>query len=258
MENALLSKTILINREWEIEARLLVEISSFRIECAEVEANKAPEEVELGIQVTNALKGMKGYIEGKKELNRLLEFPGGEMLKYLFNQCINGLIQAETYVYKERGFANREDYDVYWDKLEENGCRMYSHIDPKDCKWMDYVKPKEKQRNLFNRFKTYNIARNSEDKIVARASFSDSYHELNIEILFLEESGIVENCQICLSRAPGKACFENKCHETQLVGKNIYHLKKTDIIKLLGQSEGCYHLVDITADLLQAIIVDSV
>ena len=41
--------------------------------------------------------------------------------------------------------------------------------------------------------------------------------------------------------------------QPELKGKNIYHLTKREIGKILGGSAGCFHTVDILADITAAL-----
>lgn len=252
-EHEICSKAILIYKKWEVEARLFVDVHTFDINKATWQVLKGPREKDLGLQTVDALKGLNGYIKGKKELECLRDCPCGVMMKYLFTECMNGLIQGETCVYKQRGYKTPEEYNRYWEKIEKNGCRMYTHICPEDMVWMDYAAFSNRENNIFNRAKSCSIIGYETKETLARGMFSDSYHELNIEIIFDIETGIIWDCEIFFLRAPGNACFTNHIHKKKLVGENIYELRKRDVIDLLGRGEGCYHLVDITLDILRLV-----
>lgn len=253
MDDEICAKTLLVDRDWEVEAQLFVDLHTYQIKNATWQVLKGKEEHGTDLQTVDVLIGLSGYIQGKRELKRLLDKPCGTMMKYLFTECIDGLIQGETCVYEERGYECEEDYNHYWDELEKNGCRMYSHITADDKDWLDYADPRCRKKNLFNRIKSCHVVDYGAKTNVARGMFSDSYHELNIEIGFHEETGIILSCEIFFSRAPGKACFGNQIHKVMLIGKSIYEMQKIDVIDLLGRGEGCYHLVDITLDLLRLV-----
>ena len=136
----LVSDTIFVGRDLEAKATLQVDINSFLINDAVWEIHRAPEGIAAGRgNAVSLLSGIEAHIEGKREMKRLMALSEGIVLKYLFTDCVKSLIQAETYVYRERGFADKPAYNRYWDKIEENGCRMNTHPDPSDAVWMDYV-----------------------------------------------------------------------------------------------------------------------
>lgn len=247
------SQCIFLDNEWETVIEILADIHSFIIAEANWEVHKAPKNIPTGFFNIQELEGKSGYIEGKAQLNTLLLRSGGEMLKYMVNQCINGIIQAETYVFKQRGFFKEEEYDIFWDKLEKNGCRMYSHKSEEDLPWSKYAAPLTRKNNLFNRFKSCKTIYYGGKYMFAYGSFSDSFHKIDINIEFNANTGFISDCEIVFSKAPGKACFDNKAHRKKLIGRNIKEIRKKDIISLFGKSEGCYHLVEIMSDILRLV-----
>lgn len=251
--NRVYSHGILIDNEWEAEVKIWVDVKTFIIEEATWEIHRTPLDIPIGCYSINAMRGKSGYIDGKKELNILLSQKGGEMLKYMFNQCINGLIQAETCVYKQRGYVKAEDYDAYWDELEKNGCRMYSNKSEDDLSWSKYSAPLIQENNLFNRFKSTKIIYNGDKNMLCYGNLADTYHRINVNIEYNKDTGIISDCEILFSKAPGKACFTNDIHKHKLIGVNFKELTKKEIICLLGKSEGCYHLVEIVVDILRTI-----
>ena len=102
-DHEICSKAVLVDRNWEIEAQLLVDTHTFQIHKATWQVLKGSQGQASELTDVDTLIGGSGYIQGKKELNRLLELPHGFLMKYLFTECIDGLIQGETCVYKERG-----------------------------------------------------------------------------------------------------------------------------------------------------------
>ncbi len=245
------AQCVLMDNQWEAEARLSADIETFIIDEADWEVHKAPSNIPLGCYSIEEMRGKSGYIEGKKELNILLNRKEGEMLKYMLNQCINGLIQAETYLYKQRGFADEEEYDAYWDKIEKNGCRMYTHKSTEDVEWSQYAAPLTRCHNLFNRFKSSKFIYYGGKYMFAYGNLTDSFHRIDISIEFNGATGIITDCEIEFSRAPGQACFSNNLHRKKLIGRNLKELTKKEVIHLLGKSEGCYHLVEVVTDILR-------
>ena len=248
MGDKLCSSCILSDNTFEISTKLIVDIKNFEIIESFAEIHKSPFENMKKIIQLDEFKGKSGYIEGKKWLKRVLDFENGEVLKVLFNQCINGIIQAETYLIQERGFKSNEEYNRYWDQIEENGCRMYCNKHQDDLEWTEYASPLDRKENLFNRSINSKWFELDDKNIFAVGTFSDSYHELHVN-LKMKNHEQIETCEIEYKRAPGKACFENYIHQEKLKGKYLKELDKKTIISMFGKSQGCYHLVDLLLEL---------
>ncbi len=242
-----ISKCVILDTTWEGEGIMALKLPSFEIQNAQWEIRYKGTSCYTHKEVLTDLIGCSGYIQGKKELKKLRSKKDGEKIKYTFEQCINGIIQGETFVYQERGFASQESYNDYWDILEENGCRMYSNAHPDDLPWMTYAGPIDREQNLFNRFKRVNFVPSGEHLHV-NASFSDSYHELQLQLTLGKKDLEVLHCHLDFIRAPGHACFDNHVHCEKLVGSSLAKMTKRDLVQIFGGAQGCYHVVDIMLD----------
>ncbi len=252
-EDVLIAKTIVLDGCWEGEGLLKLNLYSFQIQDAQWEIHDKRNNKNSRRESLPELIGCSGYIQGKKELKKLQSKKDGEKIKYLFEQCINGVIQGETFVYKERGFDSEKSYNEYWDVLEENGCRMYSNPRAEDLPWTEYVGSINRKCNLFNRFKRVCFFQDASGKIQVDGSFSDTYHELQVGLQLDPETLAVLTCDLNFLRAPGQACFDNSVNGTTLIGKVLPQLTKRDLIDFFGRSHGCYHVVDIMVDIHRKI-----
>ncbi len=232
--------------------RIKVDISSFKI----IEANFLDDK---RIISCDSIEGMYAYIQGKKRIKTVLkeEMHVENNIVDLFLQAISALVQAETYVYKERGYKNKNEYNLYWDLLEKNNCRYYNDefyfMRAGEPKWMDYVENRFEDKILFQRKKTYEINKILNEpnyKIVAL--LEDTYHEIIIG-LKCDPNYVVLDGAIEFTRAPGKACFTNSENIEYLIGKSLISLTKSDVIKILGGRLGCYHVVEMIAEIIGVI-----
>ncbi|MCB6993526.1 DUF2889 domain-containing protein [bacterium 210820-DFI.6.37] len=245
----LLSRTLYLDRQYEMEGVIRADVRSLVIQDAWQEVLKAPDQACTGLRRVPFPQGTAAGLSGKKALPLLGQLPEGAQVKYLMNQCMNGIIQSESYVYQERGFCDKEAYNRYWDKIEEQGCRMYSQPHEEDPRWMDYIPQYRRRRTLFNRIKTLRVEGDGAG-CICRGMFSDSYHELNAEIFCDRKSGVVSECKLAYLRAPGRACFDNVLCGKELEGKNLYTVSKEELLWIFGRSAGCYHLVELMKDLI--------
>jgi|GEM_PF-6971925 len=251
--DTVVSETVFLNRLWEARGMIRADIRTYVIKDAGWEISENPAGLEPGERKIDFPSGTVGHIQGKKALGAFVRLPGGIMMKYLMNQCLNGLIQGETYIIHERGYETREEYNAFWNEIEKNGCRMYTYPDSSDLPWMEFV-PKHSSdgKNLFNRFKSWDISCRG-DEMTARGRFNDTYHELGLEIGYDRHSGTAGYCDVFYRRAPGASCFGNSIHGQKLAGRNLYEIRKPELIEIFGRYSGCYHLTEIARDTVNEI-----
>lgn len=248
--DSVVSLSMYLDRNQEIRGYIQADTETYMIQDAWCETVKSHDAGKTGIVSLDFMKGMNAHIDGKRKASVILKSSYDPDIRYIMEQCFNGLIQAESYIYRERGFVSREHYNKYWDVLEKNGCRMYSHPSEKDLRWMDYIPQYERKRLLFSRFKNFEIEQRG-DHCRGRGRFIDSYHEIYADIAFDRISGLLEECNIYYVRAPGESCFSNDSHGKKLEGMKLSELTGRNIVDMFGRSEGCYHLVEILKDLFK-------
>ena len=249
----LVSETVYIDRNFEAKGFIYANVHNLKMQDAFYEIlNTQNTQISDDIYHLTFVPGTKAFIDGKKAFSHLTKTEHERMAKYLINQCINGVIQAESYIYADRGFISKEQYNLFWDKIEKDGCRLCRYPSPEDKRWMDYIPQKNREKTLFNRHKTSTIIKR-ENTLECISVFIDSYHELNLIIYCNAKTGIISDCEIEYSRAPGAACYTNKTHSYKLKGKSIYKLTKKEILSFFGFSEGCYHLVEMASDICRIL-----
>ena len=246
------SKTMSLNRSFEAEASLVVDARNFGIKKADYEIHKSNKGSSPGRGSASELIGLEAYFNIIRELSKLLKLNGGEKVKMLFTECVKGLIQAETYVFAERGFPDEAAYENYWREREKSGCRYYSHVNEYTDRWFEHVGSYRREDNLFNRCKNYKIMEDGPE-LICQGTFSDSYHEMAAEISFDRKTEIIRQCELSIFRAPGCVCFDNGKYGERFSGKKINTITKRQLIDMVGGSQGCYHLVDIMSDIFRAI-----
>ncbi len=251
-KDSVVSLSVYLDRKQEIRGYIRADTESYAIQDAWCETVRSREAGKTGIVSLDFMKGMNAHIDGKRKAAGTLKSSYAPEVRYLMGQCFNGLIQAESYLYRERGFKSREQYNKYWDILEENGCRMYSHPSEDDLRWMDYIPQYERKHMLFSRFKNFEIEQEG-DCCKGRGRFIDSFHELYVQVRCDRSSGVIKKCDISYVRAPGAACFSNDSHGKKLEGMKLSELTGRHIVDMFGRSEGCYHLVEILKDLFKVM-----
>jgi Protein of unknown function (DUF2889) len=251
-EDVVYAKAIILSKEFEASAWLAVGASDYLIQEADWEISKAPENTSLGRGIVSDVIGVKANTGIGSALVHLTKSNGGVMIKSLIFECVKGLMQAETYLYQERGYADEAAYEAYWMDKESNGCRFYTHPASDKYGWFDHVGPYQRTGNLFNRCKSYQLSAHGTEQTL-QGTFHDSYHEMAGELKFDKATGIISECNLSMFRAPGSSCLETTAHGRSFVGENIYSLTRKQVVGLVGGPHGCYHLTDLLADMLPLI-----
>lgn len=246
------SKAVFLGNDFEAQTLLLVDTRSFKICKAEWEISRSHGSTSLGNGSVRELIGAEAYFDIGRVLGQFTDPDGGKRLKSLFLECVKSLIQAETYVFAERGYQSKAEYEAYWHKREKNGCRYYSHPNDWPSGWYDYVGAYKRECNLFNKCKNYKLIEKGSD-LMLQGTFSDSYHEINAELCFDRITGVIGKCEVLFFRAPEDICFENSMHGAEFIGKNCYTMARSQIAEIAGGGQGCYHLTDLIADMVNMV-----
>ncbi len=240
------AQTVYRGTDGECAALLLVQPETFKIVDA-VWESCAPE---YKIVEVKGLVGVEAYFNCgpalKEALGELGKFP-----RSLFAETISGIIQAETFLLAERGFASPSEYDLYWDKFYAGSCRYYSNLDRVSQKWQEHAGAYRTTGGLFNRFKCQNVYADASGYRVS-GMFCDSFHELSVD-LKLNTDLSVEQADGVMLRVPDNVCREASAYASQLTGLVLAGLGKKQVAGLLGAGEGCVHLIDLVHDAVQSV-----
>ncbi|NLV15752.1 MAG: DUF2889 domain-containing protein [Syntrophomonadaceae bacterium] len=251
-DNELLAQSVYLSTSIEAIGMVRADVSSFMINGAEWEIYRSPDNLLNELADVPELKGTEAFLNVGQALRDVIGDRGGGLPRELLAECIRGLIQAETFVYQERGYSSPEAYDNYWEELSADYCRYFTNLDKVEKHWRDHVGPFERGRSLYNRCKKSEVWVGQDGRISSGGSFIDSYHELCVQIR-IDSRGVIEECQGNFLRAPDRICFENADNLNIMIGQNLADLSKRQIGGDLGGPQGCFHLVDLVYDIGQAV-----
>ncbi len=246
------SQCVYLSTDIEATGLLRVEVSSFNIKEARWDVYRSPAKALNGGSELLGLKGSEAFMHIGPILQEQVGERGGGLARELLAECVRGLMQAETFVYQERGYVSAKEYDDYWNETLKDSCRYFSNLDRVAQPWMDYIGDDVRDNSLYNRVKSTNILHGSENRLLINANFVDSFHELTVNVEADSDGTIRESTGNYL-RAPDRVCFENSELLPKLVGKNLTGLNKKEIAKDLGFSSGCTHLVDLVYDISRSV-----
>jgi hypothetical protein len=196
------------------------------------------------------LKGVKAYLDGGAVLKSALKSLD-KQVSALVAEAVRGVVQAETYLLKERGFSSPAEYGRYWETMYSGSCRYYSNLERVSRLWDEYVGKGERSGQLFQRNKTSLLYTLGQNRYLSVGSLSDTFHELNVRIW--TDAAVVLSAEADFLRVPDRVCTEATQFLSSLSGTDTRHCHKKDLAGTLGASQGCIHLIDIIDDSIKII-----
>ena len=246
----LLAETTLVGTKLEAAGRLVTDRSTFIIKDAGWEINRSPGGSLNGSGILPGLKGEVAYFDSGAALRREAAGIAGGLARELLAECVRGIIQAETFLYHDRGYPTAEAYGEYWEKFYLDSCRYYSNLQRITRRWPEYVGGYYTGNKLFARGKNCSIFRVA-GGYTAAGVFSDSFHEIALN-MSLNDEGMVTACRGNFLRAPDPVCFENTASLPVLEGTFLGNTSKKLIAEGIGGPTGCDQLVDMVYALAKA------
>jgi hypothetical protein len=251
-EQELLVEVTYCGTDREACARLLIDPLTLIVKDAYLEKYRTPGESGCQVLKIPQLSGMEAYFKAGTVLREALAPLQDSYAHSLFAEAVRGVIQAETFLFKERGFASTDAYQDYWDKIYVNTCHYFSNLDRVTQGWYDHIGYSERRGNLFNRIKTQYLYLNG-DSYLLTGNMTDSFHGVSVELELEKDKYKVKSARGELVRAPDPVCAEAVDLMAGLAGKELAGLKKKDIAQRMGGGNGCIHLIDLVFDGLETL-----
>lgn len=248
----IVAEAVLLSSDREMVARLVVATDTFIIEHAEWESLRIGTDYRSLFATVPALLGTEAYFGASPALLRSFPDPSQEVQRELMAECVKAVLQSETYLFHNRGYADSQTYQDNWDRVHPNSCRYYSHLDSVGQRWFDHIGPEIRQRNLFHRHKNVAVWQSATATLKVSGSFLDSFHELGV-VAECDAKGQILKFSGSFLRAPDRICFGTTELLSSLVGPNIRLLTHRDMNRCAGGGEGCAHLLDISREVLREL-----
>ncbi|MBP2665409.1 MAG: hypothetical protein H6Q76_389 [Firmicutes bacterium] len=245
------AEAVLLSTDAEMVARITVTQDTFLIEKAERESLRSGSLYVSSVGGANLI-GKPAYFGVAASLTRAFPDAKDAIERSVFAECIKALIQSECYLFRERGFADKQAYQKNWDISHPNSCRYYSHLDLVSRRWFEYIGDEPRKQNLFNRHKSIAIWQSERGTLEGRGTFLDSFHELGIQAQ-CEADGTIVGFTGSFLRAPDSICFGTAELLTSLSGRNLGEFTRKEMNRCAGGPEGCAHLLDLGQDLLATL-----
>ena len=175
-EREIKARCFFVSTGYEAVAQLTAAVDTFTVTAADWDIYRSPASGLNGRGEAAALVGTEAYLQAAGAL-KAVAAAAGELPKQLLADCVKGIIQAETYLYRERGFPTAEAYEAYWKTQYLNSCRAYSNLDRVTHSWSTHIATRGWGNCLFNRIKTAVVTRGDDGRLRISGSFTDSFHE---------------------------------------------------------------------------------
>lgn len=247
----LLAEATVIQTDLEATGMLKVDQSSFEINDARWEIFRSPEGMYNGSNEAPGLKGATAYFNIGREIRKAAGDAAGGLVRDLLLECVKGVIQSETFLFRERGFSTLRAYSEHWRKVQVDTCRLQSNLHRVTKWWDEYVGDLKHGLNLFNRTKSTAVYL-LPDNFIVHCGFSDTYHELGL-LSRVDPAGRIQECSSTFLRAPDQVCFECALLPEGLKGLSLTECNRKQLSQIVGGPQGCDHLSDLVEELRKAV-----
>lgn len=249
-DQELLSECTVLSTKQEAVAWIIATVTDLRIKKAVFSRYRSPKGEVINEDFPELI-GVEAYLNSGPQLKKLVAMKGQGLARELLAECINGIVQSETFFFNERGFADADAFYTYWDEMYVNSCLRFSHPDPDDL-FKDRVGCLDRSPQLFMRISDVAVYRELDDSRLILSTFNDSHHELSMQ-LTVDKDGIVKDASTGFTRVPYQICKETAGLVERLIGQRLAGMSKKTIAEQVGGPEGCQHIVETVYDSSQAL-----
>ncbi len=186
--------------------------------------------------------------------------PEWRRMRRIFMEAVRGAFQVEPLLARERGLGGSEGFQEYWIQGREGYCRPYNPPEgqKKLTAWPERDNPLLQQGipkdNLYKKYIQFTIFDLGEGAHQAVGHYNDNGHEMSASFTFGADDGIITEMNTRVKRVPFKVCRGiEDYHTEELIGKNIYELKKGDVGRTIGGPWGCFHMVDVVNGIVEGV-----
>ncbi len=246
----LIAQSTLLATGWEATATIRAATATFAIADARWVVCRSPGGKQNGGRAVPALIGVAACL-GSGPALRAAAGGEGELAYSLLTECVKGIIQAETYLFRERGFRDATAYEKSWKENYTGSCRLYSSKEYTRRSWYEHIADRAWSDLLFTRSKTAAVTAADNSAVTVAGSFIDSFHEIGASLAVRGDT--VTAADGGFLRAPDDLCPGSAAVLASLVGTPLANLDRKGISSRLGGPQGCTHLADLITHMLNAI-----
>ncbi|MGI5879137.1 MAG: DUF2889 domain-containing protein [Syntrophomonadaceae bacterium] len=251
-EQHIMAETAYLDSRIERRAVMRVETDSLETVEAWLERLGRPGNMLENREYIEGLKGVPAYLGSGSQLKKGMQEIKDELERSLFNECVIGIVQAETFLFNERGYSSADEYSKSWEEFYAGSCRYYSNLDKIKLSWGDYIGPTGRGLNLFNRSKSQQLMYDIKGDFIINGSLIDSFHQVSSHLVLDQDMKVI-SAHGQLLRAPDRVCFDAAAAMNNLIGISLPGINKKELANLLGAGQGCVHLIDLVYDSVKTV-----
>lgn len=246
-QDELLAEVTYCGTDKELCARMIVDPQSLNVRRAWWEVYRAPGFDFPRTSEISGLEGMTAYFNCGETLREALASISLPEAKDLFAEAVRGIIQAETFLLDQRGYASPQEYQDYWSDIYQGACHYYSNMERVKKRWYDHIGYYQRSGSLFNRMKSQTLYL-EEKKLFLSGHLHDSFHSVAVKLEIDKDQGMIVSSEGDILNAPDQVCMEATTYMDKISGTFISEMNKKEIARLLGSDYGCVHLIDLVSD----------
>jgi hypothetical protein len=246
----LVAGTTLLATGWEATAAIRAATATFVIADARWDICRSPGSAHNGGRAVSALLGVAAGL-GSGPALRAAAKDEGDLPYRLLAECVKGIIQSETYLFRDRGFPDAATYEKAWKENYTGSCRRYSDPSYHGRGWYEHVADRAWSDRLFTRIKTAAVTAGAGGSLDVAGSFTDSFHEFGARLTV--RGGVVTAASGAFLRAPDDICTAAVASLASLQGAPPAALGRVVIARQIGGPQGCVHMADLISHMLQTL-----
>lgn len=243
-KNRIWSGTNYMDLDYNIEAWLLIDPKDFIIQDAALNIFRGA--VIEGIKELPCIQGAAAYPGIGKVVKTVTATDTTGLFADLLLENVKAIVQAETYLYRERGFDSRQVYQQAFRNNYQNTCIYFSHPQfVNSSAQYHHLKGQRVQELLFARHRQVSI----EDKgcgFTLTANLADTYHQMYLA-LKLSPAHKVVKARGEIQRSPNHLCQIAAQKIENLLNKEL-PLENRAWQDAVGGADGCTHLADLARE----------
>lgn len=189
------------------------------------------------------LLGKEAYINTGKLFRQAAQEDDMGIWAEVLLEGLKGLLQAEYWLHKDRGFASFKDYDKYFREGFVDSCVYYSNLDKIQTKFFEHADGVRGDL-LYTRQRCSFLAELG-GRYFLTGSLIDSFHQMALEIEVTKD-GIAAAAKGQVIRSVDEICKTGEERISNVMGEPV---SPQGWQKAMGGACGCTHLADLAREL---------
>lgn len=240
-ESDLYIETVYLDKFCEVEGWFTVNPGDFKILEACIDVYRGP--WERGRRKLDGLLGREAYLGSSKIFLEAAQEDKRGIWAEVMLEGLKGLLQAEFWIHKERGYSSFEDYERYFQDGFADSCVYYSNLEKVKTKFYQHA-GSARGDLLFTRHRS-SFLEEREGRYYLTGSLMDSFHQMALAIEVSEDRKVLA-AKGQVIRSVDEICKKGEEQVANLLGETV---SPRGWQKSVGGAFGCTHLADLAREL---------